>query len=839
MAKQICMVKSIKKSVVRILFPLLLALPFPFSLMNCARESAPTGGPTDTIAPFAVWEKPINNSQNINPQKIVVKFNEFIELDNVEDNCMISPIFDETPEITVKKKKLLIDLSKQQLQPNTTYSFNFSNAIKDLSEGNQTEQYLYAFSTGSGIDTMKIAGKVSYAKDGKIPEKAYVLLYDNLDDNAFKTQKPRYVTQISKKGEFSFSNIEAKQYKIYVLEDSDKDFTFNQVTEKIGFLDTIFNPTAERFIDTVWFSHNDTIRIEEYEDSIQIIQVKDSFNLVEKTRWSDQNVQLTMFENEVWSQDVLSQKRLSKYAFACKLAAKDNKPTNITFTQQGSYIQEYVASDSLIFWLTDTTLMNSDSSKVLITYKINQKTDEITTDTLSVESVKEMPERLLISTSVDKDNKVFAGDSIFVTLSRPLKNYDLSKIELFEFCDTSKATDCKMFTTKSDRKFRPKNHYYSQKILKYKEAADRFALYFSKPIKPEDVSVTLDGLPNLKNWYDCTLDAQSNALLFWYKSGTDALRLKNTAITVTYRDVDGTLITQNFNEKKDVNVEKMYKNPTDHKRLLLQVTDDQLKGLNANEPIRVYCNNPIQSFKDTLFSLVNNGDSLENSVISKIEISNESSRILLIYHTVEEGENYTLTLKKGAIIDIFESPSKETILDVVVSNNTASYVKNVPLSIVPKVDNERSFVIVGDWKTNTNYQLVFPDSTFFDAFGDANDSLLVSFMSPKLDDFGNLLVKNTTGYPSKNLVFVLCSGDKEAKEYVGINKPEGVRFEHLPAGTYSLSCYEDANNNMKWDTGCLELKRQPEKIYFYKDMVSVKAEWENSIFWEEFNSQAK
>lgn len=834
MAKQICMVKSIKKSVARLLFPLLLALPFPFSLMNCARESAPTGGPTDTIAPFAVWEKPVNNSQNIQPQKIVVKFNEFIELDNVEDNCMISPIFEETPEITVKKKKLTIDLSKQKLQPNTTYSFNFSNAIKDLTEENQTEQYLYAFSTGSGIDTMKIAGKVSYAKDGNIPEKAYVLLYDNLDDNAFKTQKPRYVTQLSKKGDFSFSNIEAKQYKIYVLEDSDKDFVFNQVTEKIGFLDTIFNPTAERYIDTLWFSHNDTIRFEEYKDSIQIVQVKDSFNLVEKTRWSDQNVQLTMFENEVWSQDVLSQKRLSKYAFACKLAAKDNKPIDIKFSQQGSYLQEYVASDSLIFWLTDTTLMNCDSTKVFVTYKLNQKTDETTIDTLPIEAIKEMPERLSVTTSIDKDNKVFAGDSIFVTLSRPLKNYDLSKVELYESCDSSKVSDCKMITAKSNYKFRPKNHYYSQKILRYKESVDRFALYFSKPIKPDDVTVTLDGLPNLKDWYDCTLDEQSNALLFWYKSGSDVLRLKNAAITVSYRDINGTLITQNFNEKKDVNVEKMYKKPTDHKRLLVQVTDEQLKGLKSNEPIRIYCNNPIQSLKDTLFSLVNNTDTLETSVVSKVEISSESPRILLVYHTVEEGESYTLTIKKGAIIDIYESQSKETIFDVVVSNNATSFVKNVAFSIIPKVDSERSFVIVGDWKTNTNYQLVFPDSTFYDVFGDANDSSIVSFMSPKLDDFGNLVVKNTTGYPSNNMVFILRSGDKEVKEYVGINKPEGIRFEHLPAGTYTLICYEDANNNKKWDTGCLELKRQPEKIYFYKETVSVKAEWENSIFWEDF-----
>ncbi|MBO7125237.1 MAG: Ig-like domain-containing protein, partial [Bacteroidales bacterium] len=113
------------KSLIRLLFPLILAFPLPFFLMNCARKSDPTGGPVDKDAPYVVFEKPANNSQNINPHKIVIKFNEFVALDNIDDNCMISPIMETKPEFSVKKKKLTILLPKQTLQPNTTYSFNF------------------------------------------------------------------------------------------------------------------------------------------------------------------------------------------------------------------------------------------------------------------------------------------------------------------------------------------------------------------------------------------------------------------------------------------------------------------------------------------------------------------------------------------------------------------------------------------------------------------------------------------------------------------------------------------------------------------------------------------
>lgn len=805
-----------------------------FTFTNCARESSPTGGPTDTIAPYAVFEKPVNNSQNINPQKIVVKFNEYIGLDNVDDNCMISPMLEEKPTISVKKKKMIIDMSKQKLQPNTTYSFNFSNAIKDLTESNITNQYIYAFSTGTGIDTMRISGKVTYAENGKIPEHAYVLLYDNLSDTAIKTQKPRYITQTSKKGEFSFLNIEAKPYRIYALEDADKDFTFNQVSEKVAFLDTIFNPTAERYIDTLWFTHNDTTFYEEYEDSISITQVKDSFNLVEKTRWSDQNVKLELFENDVWEQEVQMYKRLSKYVVACKFAAKDNKPIDITSSPSGKYEQEYVSSDSLMFWLTDMTLMQSDSAKIFVTYHVTKDGEKTNTDTIIVEVSKDLPPRLLVQTSLEKNNKVFVGDSILLTLSRPLQSYDLNKIAIYKSCDSSK-TDCMELKPQTDYGFRPKFHYQDQCILKYKDASDRFALYFGKDIDIQKVTITLDGMPDAKDWCIMERDEKSNAILVWVKPGTDALRLKNMAITVTYPDSNGKLQTKNFNTKKEVPVQKLYKSPVANKKLVLFISDEQKDKLKSYEPIRIVCNNPISTIDSSLFSLINVDDTTETSVITGIHLQKNSSRIILIDHVAEEGQQYTLQIKRGAIVDMFGYSSREFIKDISVESGAVQFVQKVPYTISPADENGRTFTITGEWETNTNYSLIIPDSTFSDVFGDANDSTFFAFQTPKKEGFGTLLIKNTTGFPSQKLVFVIESQDnKESVTYIAKKVGNEIRFENIPAGLYSLRCFVDENDNKKWDSGCIEIKRQPEKIYYFKGSVTVKSEWENSILWDDF-----
>ncbi len=822
-------------SIFQLLFPLFFALPFPFALMNCARESAPTGGPIDTIAPYVVFEKPENNLQNSNPQKIVVKFNEFIALENIEDNCMIAPIMEERPEITVKKKKMTIDLRKQTLQQGTTYSFNFNNAIKDLTEKNVTEQYIYAFSTGAGIDSMKIAGSVTYAADGKVPERAYVLLYDNLSDTAFKTQKPRYVTQTTKKGDFAFSNIEAKPYKIYALEDSDKDFTFNQVSEKIAFLDTLFNPTAERYIDSVWFTHIDTIRMktDEGTDSVRYETVKDSFNLEEKTRWSDQNVKLQLFENEVWDQEILINKRESKYGTSVKLAAKNLFPTSITSIPDGQIQSERIGSDSLMLWILDTTLQNNDTAKIIVSYQKNRNDSQIVTDTFMLEQAKDLPKRLTIHSPLEKNAKVFPNDTVFITVSRPVAEKYLGKIKLYEACDTSKTT-CEELKPATDYHFRPKSHYAEQSILRYKEASDRFALYFSKPIKPEDVTVTLDGLPTLTDWYYCEHDEKSNALLYWIKPTTNALRLKNQAITVVYTDSDGSRVTKNFNTKKDVPVQKMYKLPISNKRLLLHVTDEQKSKLKTYEPIRIFCNNPILLFTDSLFTLVNANDSLETSVITNISVV--TPRILEISHETENGQSYILTLKRGAITDTFGVASREFIADVQTEPAANLFVKDIPYTITPV--EGRTFAITADWKTNFSYRLSIPDTTFTDVFGDANDSIAFSFQCPKKEGLGNLLVKNTQGYPAGNLVFILQSADpKENITVMGTQKNEGFRFENIPAGNYTLHCFVDENQNKKWDSGCLEIKRQPETKYFYKGTITIKSEWENSVFWEEFETK--
>jgi len=218
-----------------------------------------------------------------------------------------------------------------------------------------------------------------------------------------------------------------------------------------------------------------------------------------------------------------------------------------------------------------------------------------------------------------------------------------------------------------------------------------------------------------------------------------------------------------------------------------------------------------------------------------VEISPESMRTILIHHNAQAGKKYTLSILRNAVIDTFRTASHEFIKTIATAPSEGLFVEKVPFKIAPTGEKSRTFAITANWKENTNYTLIIPDTAFTDIFNDANDSLTYAFIAPKRDDVGNLLVKNTKGWPSQNHVLIIeTQNTKEPISYKGTKTSEGFAFTNVPAGTYSLRCYVDDNNNNQWNSGCYEIKRQPEKIYFYKEAISVKADRDNSMYWDEF-----
>ena len=132
---------------------------------GCANIIPPTGGPRDSIPPLLVAVTPKDSSENFNAKKVTFYFNEFVVVDNVHDNLVVSPVPKQEPLIEYKLRTVTIKI-KDTLEENTTYAYDFGNAIKDNNEGNILKNFTYVFSTGAHIDSLELSGQVLIAQTG-------------------------------------------------------------------------------------------------------------------------------------------------------------------------------------------------------------------------------------------------------------------------------------------------------------------------------------------------------------------------------------------------------------------------------------------------------------------------------------------------------------------------------------------------------------------------------------------------------------------------------------------------------------------------------------------------
>lgn len=211
-----------------------LSLLFVLSLLSlvsaCARQGYPTGGPKDETPPVALGTRPANESRGFNGKEFYIQFDEYVVLKNATENVLVSPPMKEKPEFTTKGKGVLVKL-KDTLQANTTYLFQFKEAIADFTEGNLLPSYEYVFSTGEAMDTLMLDGQVVDARNGKAWKESVTVMAYRVEsgerrvenDTMATTVQPDYVTRCDKEGKFAFHYIPEGRYRLVALEDKNRN----------------------------------------------------------------------------------------------------------------------------------------------------------------------------------------------------------------------------------------------------------------------------------------------------------------------------------------------------------------------------------------------------------------------------------------------------------------------------------------------------------------------------------------------------------------------------------------------------------------------------------------
>lgn len=307
----------------------------------CANIVAPTGGPKDTAPPEAVSFNPENKSIHFSENTIKIKFNEYIELKNLDKELNIAPRLKHEADIKVLGKSIIIKI-KDTLLPDKTYNFNFGNAVVDYTEGNVLNDFQYVFSTGGYIDSFSIEGVLVDAFTLKPMEDCHVALYENDVDSLPLTTVPDYVVKSRKDGSFRFNNLAKGRYKVFALKDANASYTYDLPNEWLGFGDTAVESYYNVFKNKDIKAKMDTIA-----DSTRL----DTFKHRKEER---KPIQITMFQEKDSIQKLLKVNRMAPLGvqlyFKNAVDTVILTPLNRNFKHKW-YITEYNNNrDSLYCW---------------------------------------------------------------------------------------------------------------------------------------------------------------------------------------------------------------------------------------------------------------------------------------------------------------------------------------------------------------------------------------------------------------------------------------------------------------------------------------------------------
>ena len=222
---------------------------------GCAKRGNPTGGPLDSLPPVLVNANPKLNSTNFDSEEIRLTFDEFVKLDKVQDQLIISPPLEksayEIKPLTGVTKKVFLKFI-DSLDENITYTINFGNSIKDNNEGNPLTFFSYTFSTGETIDSLYVKGNISDAYNIETDEYISIHLYkidSTLNDSIIYNKQPTYVSNSLDSTSYKFQNLKEGKYHIIAMKDVDNNYFFDPFYDKIGFIDSLITLPKDSIID--------------------------------------------------------------------------------------------------------------------------------------------------------------------------------------------------------------------------------------------------------------------------------------------------------------------------------------------------------------------------------------------------------------------------------------------------------------------------------------------------------------------------------------------------------------------------------------------------------------
>lgn len=392
-------------------------------MAGCAnRGIGPQGGPKDSIPPIPVEYEPLDRTTNFIGKRIEITFNEYLQLDNIATNLLMSPPQQKTPEVKIYGKKLIVQFA-DSLRDSTTYTLDFGNAVCDYTEKNPVRGFSYCFSTGPTIDTLEIHGMV-YGADDLNPKPGIIVgIHENMHDSAFTKEPFLRIAKTDSAGHFRIGNVRPGTYRLYAVDDVSRDYRFTP-GEAIAFADELVTAQAP---DTTQLSDSTAEHAHEH-TQLFLFKMQQKRLYLQRTLRDKRNLIRVLFSS---APDSLPQIR----------ALNDSLNYHIRPSRNG---------DTLAIWLLDSASIKQDTLFFETTYR---RTDSVFNYEWAVDTIRAVwraprltakaqeaqdranrNRRLEISSNARKGFELY--DTLRINCSTLLASIETNSIRLFERVDT-------------------------------------------------------------------------------------------------------------------------------------------------------------------------------------------------------------------------------------------------------------------------------------------------------------------------------------------------------------------------------------------------------------------
>lgn len=418
----------------------------------CANRGYPEGGPKDETPPQVVEEVPLSYTTNFKAKRVNIYFDEFVQLNDINNKFIFSPPVKKDPKVSLKGKYVQVAIP-DSLRENTTYSLDFADAIVDNNESNPLGFYRYVFSTGERIDTLELGGTVVNAESYEPVLGVLVALYEKSGDSIPLKELPDYIARTDSSGNFRLTNLCEGHYRVMAIEDANRDKMYTPESEMFAWMDTTVFPVVEPA------TRVDTFHVIEKIVEADTI-LRDSIVRTDYLAYGPSNLYLRLFLEKLTQLYLVEDDRKEREQLNFIFSIPGENGLEVTLWDtlateplpQDWYFKEHSAgNDTLTLWIKDSTVYKKDTLNVILSYMRSDSTGqwERYSDTArytfrakekkegkSKKKDEDAPKVEFLEIKSNISGDLDLGARLYLEFSRPINKSTLDSIRVLEKVDT-------------------------------------------------------------------------------------------------------------------------------------------------------------------------------------------------------------------------------------------------------------------------------------------------------------------------------------------------------------------------------------------------------------------